>query len=115
MSADKTIDLSTTDVFDQISGTKGLFWNGILGFEFDFLFGKEKLIWRLVGGISFFGESSNSKNELESSLSLLKLEGRGQWKINETIGLQLEALYSSIKGIRSTTYSSWIIGGFYYF
>lgn len=111
VSADKSLDLSTVNVFDQISGTKGLFWNGLLGANYHTYLFDQNTIWTLIAGFSLLGESQNSKGELEGDLNAFKGYGAIRTDLNDDFFIGGNVLYSSIKGVRTTTFTSWSLFG----
>jgi len=113
VSADKEVDLSTVNIFEQISGTKGLFYNALLGAQYHHFLFDSKTIWTFMAGFSLLGEANSNKGELEQSLNSFKLIGKVKWSFSESYFLGGRYQYSSIEGIRSTTFYNYaLIFGF---
>ncbi len=109
VSADKELDLSTVNVFDQISGTKGLFYNALLGARYHMSLFDSQAIWTFMAGVSLLGEATSNKNELEQNLNSFKAIAKLRWNFSEEFFLNGAYQYSSIKGLRTTTYYNYAV------
>lgn len=104
VSGDKTIDLSTVNVFDQISGTKGLFWNLLAGFYYDITLWDKIALTEWIIGTSVLGETTNQKGELEKNVRNIKGSFQLKWYLFGDIFLGTRMQMSYIKGNRETIY-----------
>lgn len=111
VSADKNVDLTTVNVFEQISGTKGLFWNAFLGVQAKKQLMQKDAYYTGLIGTSLLGESKNQKNELEESLRNIKLYGKLKWFLFGDVFIGGSIHWALIKGTRSTNFWNWSLSG----
>jgi len=109
VSADKEVDLSTVNIFDQISGTKGLFYNALLGAQYHHFIFDSKTIWTFMAGFSLLGEANSNNGELEQSLNSFKIIGKLKWNFSENYFLGGHYQYSSIEGTRKTLFYNYAL------
>ena len=101
------MDLTTVNIYDQISGTKGLFWNAFLGLQAKKeLMNKDAYYTGLIA-TSLLGESSSQKNELEENLRNIKIYGKLKWFLFGDVFVGGSMHWALIKGTRSTNFWNW--------